>query len=160
MLKLCVETIGPYMLKLINKSLGTDMYPASWKLAPINPLSKTTQPIFLNDTRPAALIPELSKLTERLVQKQILHMIRPVAKSCINSSTRWGSTPSVVNKVKWMNQSIIDQYENKTVLLDLNLRSRLYEANKPIHIATLGTSKAFSSVIPLTSTSSLKKLFE
>ena len=98
--------MGPYMLKLINKSLGTGMYPASWKLAQINPLSKTTQLKFLNDTRPAALIPELSKLTERLIQNQLLHMIRPVVKSCINSSIRWGSTPSVVNKVKSINQSI------------------------------------------------------
>ena len=76
MLKLCVKTIGPYLLELINKSLDTGMYPASWKLAQINPLSKTTQSKSPNGSRPVAHHADLSKLTEKVVQQQLLKFIK------------------------------------------------------------------------------------
>ena len=41
----------------------------------MNPLSKTGHPTFLNDARLVALLPELFKLTERIVQQQFMEFI-------------------------------------------------------------------------------------
>ena len=46
------------------------------EIAQINPLSKTTQPKSPNNTRPVALLPKLSKITERVVQQQLLEFIK------------------------------------------------------------------------------------
>ena len=46
------------------------------KFALINPLSKTYHPASPNDARPVALLTELSKLCERLVQQQLMQFIQ------------------------------------------------------------------------------------
>ena len=75
MKKQCILTLGPYILALINKTLNTGTYPLFWKLAHINPLSKTSHPTSRNDARLVALLPELSKLTERIVLQQLMEFI-------------------------------------------------------------------------------------
>ena len=72
MIKQGILTLGPYILALINKSLNTGTYPSSWKLAHINPLSKTSHPTSPNDARGdrlVVLLNELSNFTEKIVQQ-------------------------------------------------------------------------------------------
>ena len=76
MLKQCIGTLGPYILELVNRSLESGAYPTSWKFALINPLSKTSHPASPNDARPVALLTELSKLCERVVQQQLMQFIQ------------------------------------------------------------------------------------
>ena len=76
MIEKCITTLGPYILALINKSLSTGTYPSSWKFALISPLSKTSHPTSTNDARLTALLPEISKLAERIVQQQLMEFIQ------------------------------------------------------------------------------------
>ena len=74
MIKKGITTLGPYMLVFMNKSLITGICPSS--LAHKSPLSKTSHPASSNDARLVALLPELSKLAERIVQYQLMEFIQ------------------------------------------------------------------------------------
>lgn len=72
MLKLVYPTLRPHLVQLFNNSFDQCTFPDSWKLATILPLSKIHPPKSPSETRPIALLPELSKLFERVVHSQLL----------------------------------------------------------------------------------------
>ncbi|KAL7290759.1 hypothetical protein TKK_0015507 [Trichogramma kaykai] len=71
MLTLASSSLSTLLASLFNTSIATATFPHSWKLASIIPLSKTSSPSSPNDTRPIALLSELSKLLERVVHTQL-----------------------------------------------------------------------------------------
>ena len=75
MLKISAPVIIPYLVLLINKSLREGVFPSSWKLALLNPLLKTLSPISPCDTRPIALLSEVSKILERAVFAQLYEFV-------------------------------------------------------------------------------------
>ena len=97
LIKQCILTLGPYILALINKSLNTGPCPSSWKLAHINPLLKMSHPTSPHDARPVALLPKLSKLTERIVQQQLMEFIE--AKKLLSS--RHDKKRVTAHKLSW-----------------------------------------------------------
>ena len=62
MLNMSTPGIIPYLVKLINKSFSESIFPTSWK---DNPLLKTLTPLSPSDTRPMALLLEVSKILEK-----------------------------------------------------------------------------------------------
>ena len=62
MLKLVSLTITPPLTSIWNCSFNTSTFPSYWKKALINPLLKTMTPLTNSDTRPIAILPELSKI--------------------------------------------------------------------------------------------------
>ena len=71
MIKLIAPHSLPYITNLFNVSIASASFPAEWKRAIIKPLAKTKVMLLPSDTRPIALLPELSKVLERLVHSQL-----------------------------------------------------------------------------------------
>ena len=73
-IKIAAPVIAPAIAHVINLSLGVGKFPQKWKLARIIPLqkSKTVDRLKPSSFRPVSLLPLISKLAERVVQKQIL----------------------------------------------------------------------------------------
>ena len=65
MLKLVSPTITPPLTSICNCSFNTSTFSSYCKKALINPLLKTMTPLTISDTRPIAILPELSKILER-----------------------------------------------------------------------------------------------
>ena len=73
-IKIGAVTLAPVLCHIINLSISSNKFPQKWKLARILPLQKSAdcdrnKP---SSFRPIALLPLISKLTERVVQKQLL----------------------------------------------------------------------------------------
>ena len=56
---------------LINYSLSNGTFPSSWKQALIVPIAKVKNIKSLKDTRPISILPEMSKIMERIVFNQL-----------------------------------------------------------------------------------------
>ena len=71
MLNTSISVIIPYLVKLINKSFNESIFLTSWKDSLINPLLKTLVPLLPSETRPIALLSEISKILERNAFSQL-----------------------------------------------------------------------------------------
>ena len=73
-MKIVAPIIAPIFRHIINLSLGSKQFPQKWKISRILPLQKSTDSDRLKTSsfRPVSQLPLLSKLTERVVQKQLL----------------------------------------------------------------------------------------
>ena len=72
-IKLVGDYLAPQINNIINSSITTKTFPVKWKLGKIIPILKSAQDSRLlpSSFRPISLLPTLSKLTERAVQKQV-----------------------------------------------------------------------------------------
>ena len=71
MLKISSEDTSNILQKLLNDSLETGMFPDSLKLADITPAFKNKDPLNKTNYRPVSVLPIVSKLFEKIMQKQI-----------------------------------------------------------------------------------------
>ncbi|KAF2897831.1 hypothetical protein ILUMI_08345 [Ignelater luminosus] len=71
LLKMCCPHILPYITHIINVFLETSTFPTAWKKAVIVPLPKISEPTSYKDLRPISLLPTLSKVIEKIINKQI-----------------------------------------------------------------------------------------
>lgn len=65
--KEAIPKIFPCLLALFNHSLTSAEFPESWKCALVRPLGKVKSPTSLDQVRPIANLPLLSKILERVV---------------------------------------------------------------------------------------------
>ncbi|KAL7299006.1 hypothetical protein TKK_0008102 [Trichogramma kaykai] len=72
MLSLASSTLSTPLTLIINTSITTATFPHTWKLASTIPLSKTSSPSSPNDTRPIALLPEMSKILECVIHTLLI----------------------------------------------------------------------------------------
>lgn len=70
-LKLIINRISSVITDIINTSFEQKVFPDKWKKAIIKPIPKSAFPIKESDFRPISLLCTLSKIIEKLVQKQI-----------------------------------------------------------------------------------------
>lgn len=75
MLKLSSASILTPLTQIINESLLSGTFPENWKKVTLRPLSKIKSPKVPSDTRPIAQLPEVSKILEKIVHKQLLHFL-------------------------------------------------------------------------------------
>ena len=71
-LKLCSDVLAPSVTSLFNASLSCGHVPSAFKLANVIPLHKSGDPSLPTNFRPVSLLPILSKLLEKLVQKELI----------------------------------------------------------------------------------------
>ena len=71
-IKLIIKDILPALTHIINLSLGSLVYPSTWKRAKVIPLLKKGDPLDPSNYRPVALLPILSKIMERVVFRQVV----------------------------------------------------------------------------------------
>lgn len=72
MLRASLPDLLSPLTSLVNNSLISASFPDDWEKALIVPLSKIKSPASESDTRPIALLPEPSKVVERIVQQRLL----------------------------------------------------------------------------------------
>ena len=69
-LKLTADVITPSILYIVNKSIATGKFASVWKEAKVKPLFKTGNKEDVNNYRPISILPTLSKLIEKWVERQ------------------------------------------------------------------------------------------
>ena len=69
-LKLTADVITPSFLYIVFKSISTGKFPSVWKEAKVKPLFKTGNKEDVNNYRPISILPTLSKLIEKWVERQ------------------------------------------------------------------------------------------
>ena len=74
-LKLCGPEIVKSIVYLINKSICEGVVPTTWKIAKIIPLFKKGDKANPDHYRPISLLPCVSKLLERVVQRQLVRYL-------------------------------------------------------------------------------------
>ena len=67
-IKLLLPILLPYIRHLFNFCLTSSQYPAPWKCAKIIPIHKKSRTTDLNDFRPIAILPSLSKCFEKIIK--------------------------------------------------------------------------------------------
>lgn len=75
MIKLCLPHILPYITHIINCCLEEGYFPQAWKSAIVKPVPKVNNPTSYSDLRPISLLPTLSKILEKAVQKQLYEFV-------------------------------------------------------------------------------------
>ena len=70
--KSLIHRISDVLTHIINVSFESGIFPEQWKKAIIKPISKVTVPLSPSEYRPISLLPALSKIIEKLANKQIV----------------------------------------------------------------------------------------
>ena len=71
-LKLCASELSPSIAYLINLPLKSGKFPTQWKKAKIIPIHKSGDKDNPSNFRPISILPCVSKILERVVQRQII----------------------------------------------------------------------------------------
>ncbi len=66
-----IEYIVSPLTHIINSCIKNNVFPQTWKVARISPITKTGNPSENNDYRPVPILPILSKVFESLVLRQM-----------------------------------------------------------------------------------------
>ena len=74
-LKESSDICGPVLQNLINKSIGNNEFPNELKLADITPIFKKDDATSVKNYRPVSVLPAVSKIYERVIQRQIVSHI-------------------------------------------------------------------------------------
>ena len=74
-LKLPANDITPSLTFIINKSIVSGEFPSLWKEAKAKPLFKAGAKDDVNNYRPISILPTLSKIIEKWVNKQFLEYL-------------------------------------------------------------------------------------
>ena len=75
-LKECAYVLAYSLAVLFCASLRTGVVPSAFKLASVVPLYKSGDPSLANNYRPVSLLPIISKLLEKIVQRQLVRHLR------------------------------------------------------------------------------------
>ena len=75
LLKLSSGIIAKSLTTLANKCLSSGSFPAIWKQAKVSPLHKGGTKEELNSYRPISILPTLSKLLEKFIQKHFMEYL-------------------------------------------------------------------------------------
>lgn len=71
LIKLCCPTIIPVLCHIYNVCIAGNVFPSTWKIARVIPLPKLRNPQQVSDLRPISILPVLSKIFEKILEKQI-----------------------------------------------------------------------------------------
>ena len=73
--KSLIHRISDVLAHIVNVSFETGIFPDRWKKAIIKPIPKVTVPILPSEYRPISLLPALSKIIEKLANRQIVYYL-------------------------------------------------------------------------------------
>ena len=68
---LCFDAIGPILVHIINACLTLCEFPDAWKHSLVHPIFKSGDPDLISNYRPISIVPVMSKIVERVVQRQL-----------------------------------------------------------------------------------------
>ena len=122
-IKNCFPVVGPLLLRIVNASLVSGVFPSAWKTACVVPLFKSgdrTQP---NNFRPISLLSVFSKVTEKLVCSQLMNY---VDRTAILTDSQYAYRPAhsaegaVIDAVTWVTDNTDQGLVSSITTLDLS----------------------------------------
>ena len=121
-LKISSECSADTLTSLINKSLTSSRkFPSNLKLADITPIYKKKNPQAKENYRPVIVLPVLSKVFERLMQKQINSFITDYFSDFLCGYRQGFSTqPVLIKLIESWRQSLDSRGYINAVLMDLS----------------------------------------
>ena len=78
LLKEHFDIFGIELQSLINSSLNNSVFPSTLKMGEVSSLLKSKDPFIKKNYRPIIVLPEVSKVYERIMQDQIISFMEPV----------------------------------------------------------------------------------
>ncbi len=75
LLKVASHSITPSITYVVNRSLTSGVFPKTWKQAKVHPIFKNGAKDEANNYRPISILPTLSKVIEKWVQKHFMHYL-------------------------------------------------------------------------------------
>ena len=69
------KELSPILCSLFNKSFNEGVFPDCFKIAKVIPLHKKGNKNILDNFRPISLLPQFSKIYEKLFKKRLLYFI-------------------------------------------------------------------------------------
>lgn len=127
-LKLAAPIISAPLTHIINCSVQSGIVPSQWKSAVIKPIPKVAKPLKFSDMRPISVVPILSRVTERLVVKEL----RPAFSSSVALANQFAYQPTCSTTA-----AIIEILSYVTTLL---------KNNTHVFLLTFDYSKAFDTI--------------
>ena len=73
--KLAFNSIGHILLHLVNSCIESNHIPSVWKHSLVHPIHKSGDPANPSNYRPISILPVISKIVERAVQRQLYHYL-------------------------------------------------------------------------------------
>lgn len=71
MLHLCCPIIIPFLTHVFNFCIVHGVYPSIWKEARVVPIPKNNRPTTITDLRPISILPVMSRIFERILERQL-----------------------------------------------------------------------------------------
>ena len=71
LLKIAPNALTPSITYIMNKSIECGIFPRAWKNAKVNPILKTGGKDNVNNYRPISILPTLSKIIEKWIEKKL-----------------------------------------------------------------------------------------
>ena len=122
LLKTIYQHIKAPLLHVINRSITNKFVPAWWKKAKIVPLHKKGSIKEVGNYRPISLLPTMSKVIEKVIEKQTRHHME---QNNLFTQHQYGFRPghetshAVLDAVKIISQAKENKMKNTAVFLDL-----------------------------------------
>ena len=122
-LKDCLPCTLTTITHIVNNSFFTNTFARAWKTAEITPILKCGSPDVPSNYRPISLLPIVSKITERLVHRQLVEYLIKHNKLAVHQSgnRKLHSTETALLYVTdQLLQAMDDKKVSITVLLDMS----------------------------------------
>ena len=122
-LKLIINRVGAVVTDIVNTSFKTRIFPTRWKSAIITPIPKVDYPSKEKDFRPISLLCTISKVLEKIANKQILaYLIKHALLDTCQSAYKphHGCITALIKVVDDILDGIDDSEATLLVLLDFS----------------------------------------
>ena len=115
-LKLSFSAIGHVLLYIINLCITTNDIPDLWKHAQVYPIHKSGDPSDPSNFRPISVLPVISKIVERVVQRQLYYYL---SANHLLSSTQHGFRPrhSTETALTYISDEILAAFDSGKISL-------------------------------------------
>ena len=122
-IKRCLPVLGPHLLRIVNTSIVSCVFPESWKVATVVPIFKSGDADVPSNFRPISLLSHLSKVLEKVVCDQlslylstnhILYSRQYAYRHCHSTED------AVLDAVDWITKNIDDGAISSITVADLS----------------------------------------
>ena len=109
------------LTRCFNSSLDTGSFPSELKLADVIPVHKKGAKTDKGNYRPISLLPALSKVLEKLVSIQLLHLIQNKLSKYLCGFRKGFSTQyALIHLLQSWQQALSNSFKVGTILMDLS----------------------------------------
>lgn len=120
-LKGCIHALAPVLCKLFNLCLSQGKFPSVWKTSIVIPVPKNSNISNVKNYRPISLLPNFSKVFEKIIVNHISFHIKPLISPHQHGFLKGRSTSSnLVSFLEYAAPSVLSQRQLDTVYFDLS----------------------------------------